>query len=340
MLAIQSNVNLKPFNTFGFSVHTDSLLEVESMETLKMLLNDPTFEQPRFILGGGSNILFTQNFHGLVIKMVIKGIEVIQENEEHIWLRVGAGEVWHDFVMYCVSHNYGGVENLSLIPGTVGASPIQNIGAYGVEVKETIDTVEAIDLTTGSYCTFSNADCVFGYRDSVFKQRAFKGKYIITHVVFKLTKHNHKFVINYGAIKDLLNQSPDQPLSIKAISDVVIHIRKSKLPDPAVIGNAGSFFKNPTISKSQYEVLQKEFPAMPSYPVDEHHVKVPAGWLIEQCGWKGKTFDAIGVHKQQALVLVNYGGGKGHEVWQLAQRILSSVKDKFNIELHPEVNIL
>lgn len=284
-------------------------------------------------------MLFTKNFEGLVIKVELRGIDVLAEDDETVTVKVGAGEIWHQFVLYCVERNWGGVENLSLIPGTVGAAPIQNIGAYGVEIKNIVISVEAIEIETGQTRTFTNSECNFGYRDSIFKQEM-KGKFLISSVTLKLTKRNHQLNTSYGAIDETLKlQGISQP-TVKSISDAVIQIRRSKLPDPAVIGNAGSFFKNPTIDVGLYEAIKKDHPSFPSYPSGNGFVKIPAAWLIEQCGWKGKTFDSIGVHKNQALVLVNYGGGDGKKLWQLALDIKASVQKKFNINLQPEVNVI
>lgn len=339
MLTIQSNVSLKSYNTFGIDVTTRYLVEVDNDEDIQTLLQLPNIQTlPKLILGGGSNLLLTQDFNGLVIKIKIKGIETIKEDQDHVWLRVGAGENWHEFVMYCVERGLGGIENLSLIPGTVGAAPMQNIGAYGVEIKDTFDRLEAVDIATGVKRIFTNTDCRFGYRDSVFKNEA-KEQYIITYVQFRLDK-NPVFHISYGDIQKTLEQIGVKELTIKAVSDAVIKIRRSKLPDPAEIGNAGSFFKNPEISASQYEALKSEYPDIPGYVVNEDIVKVPAGWLIEQCGWKGKRFGNIGVHTRQALVLVNYGGGKGQEIKQLSEKIQISVQERFGICLHSEVNFV
>ncbi|HZI23834.1 MAG TPA: UDP-N-acetylmuramate dehydrogenase [Chryseolinea sp.] len=254
-------------------------------------------------------------------------------------MKVGAGENWHQFVLYCVERNWGGVENLSLIPGTVGAAPIQNIGAYGVEIKNIITSVEAMEIDSGEIKTFSNSECNFGYRDSIFKQNE-KNKYLISSITLILTRRNHHFNTSYGAIEETLKQQGISHPTVKSISDAVIQIRRSKLPDPQVVGNAGSFFKNPTIDNKLYEFIKKDYPSFPSYPSANGLVKIPAGWLIEQCGWKGKTFDQIGVHKNQALVLVNYGGGEGKRIWQLALDIKASVQQKFNITLQPEVNVI
>lgn len=339
MLTIQSNVSLKSYNTFGIDVTTRYLVEVDNDQDIQTLLQLPDIQLlPKLILGGGSNLLLTQDFNGLVIKINIKGIETVKEDQNHVWLRVGAGENWHEFVMYCVERGLGGIENLSLIPGTTGAAPMQNIGAYGVEIKDTFDRLEAVDIATGVKRIFTNTDCRFGYRDSVFKNEV-KGQYIISNVLFRLDK-NPIFHTSYGDIQKTLEQMGVKELTIKAISEAVIKIRRSKLPDPAEIGNAGSFFKNPEIPALQYETLKNEFPDIPGYIINEEIVKVPAGWLIEQCGWKGKRFGTIGVHARQALVLVNYGGGKGQEIKQLAERIQTSVEEHFGICLHTEVNFV
>ena len=339
MLTIQSNVSLKSYNAFGIDVTTRYLVEVDNDQDIQTLFQLPDIQSlPKLILGGGSNLLLTQDFNGLVIKINIKGIETVKEDQDHVWLRVGAGENWHEFVMYCVERGLGGIENLSLIPGTVGAAPMQNIGAYGVEIKDTFDRLEAVDISTGVKRIFTNADCRFGYRDSVFKNEV-KGQYIISNVQFKLDK-NPVFHVSYGDIQKTLEQMGVKELTLKAISEAVIKIRRSKLPDPAEIGNAGSFFKNPEIPASQYETLKIEYPNIPGYVINEEIVKVPAGWLIEQCGWKGKRFGNIGVHARQALVLVNYGGGKGLEIKQLSERIQASVEEHFGICLHTEVNFI
>ena len=338
-MTIQTNVSLKPYNTFGIAATAKYFVEVTSIEQLQAVLQNPEYLGiERLILGGGSNLLLTKDFDGLVIKIVIKGIEKYEENEQNIWLKVGAGEVWHDLVLYCVNHNYAGVENLSLIPGTVGAAPMQNIGAYGVEIKEVFESLEAIEISTGKSRIFTKDECQFGYRESIFKH-AVKGKYVIINVNFKLNK-TPVYHVEYGAIKDTLAEMGVDQLSIKAISNAVISIRQSKLPNPAEIGNAGSFFKNPEIPKAQFDVLKEQFPTIPSYPVNEQTVKVPAGWLIEQAGWKGQRFGNIGVHAKQALVLVNFGDGKGNEIKELSQKIQDSIKEKFGIQLHAEVNFI
>lgn len=336
---IQQNVQLKPYNTFGLEATARYFVEVSSVEELKKILQNTDYQHlPKLILGGGSNMLLTKDFEGLVIKINIGGIEKVSEDAEQVILKVGAGVVWHQFVMHCVEQNLGGVENLSLIPGTVGAAPMQNIGAYGVEIKEVFVELEALNLETFEIETFDLKTCRFGYRESIFKHEA-KGKYIIVSVSFHLQKHP-KFNVSYGAINDTLAEMGVTELSIKAISDAVIHIRQSKLPNPAEIGNAGSFFKNPEIAKTQFEALKEKFPNVPSYPVNETTVKVPAGWLIEQAGWKGQRFGNVGVHTKQALVLVNYGGGKGLEIKELSEKIQASVSEKFGINLHAEVNFI
>jgi UDP-N-acetylmuramate dehydrogenase len=254
-------------------------------------------------------------------------------------LKVGSGENWHEFVLYCVSRDFGGIENLSLIPGTVGAAPMQNIGAYGIEIKEVIHNVEAIGLETDEVRTFSKEECRFGYRESIFKQEV-KDKFFISSITLTLTKKVHQFNISYGSIEEELKEKNDQKVSIRSISDAVIRIRQKKLPDPKIIGNAGSFFKNPSVEKTVFDALKKDFPTLPFFAGEKNLIKIPAAWLIEQCGWKGKTLENIGVHKHQALVLVNYGGGEGKKIWELALAIQASVKEKFHITLHPEVNII
>jgi len=312
---------------------------IKSHADIEALFGSDTWKKSSLIIGGGSNILFTRDFEGLVIKNDLKGIEVRDEDTNHILLRTGAGENWHEFVMYCISQDYGGIENLSLIPGCTGAAPMQNIGAYGVELKNTFYSLEAFDMVTGEIKTFHSPDCKFGYRDSVFKN-IYKNRYLILHVTLKLTKKYHRYYTDYGAIKETLKENKVKKLTIKAISDAVIRIRNSKLPDPAESGNAGSFFKNPTVDKVDFEGLRAEFPDIPGYNSEANQVKIPAAWMIEYCGWKGKRRDQIGVHDKQALVIVNYGGGKGKDIARLAYDIRDSVADTFGIELEPEVNIV
>jgi len=336
---MQHNVSLRTLNTFGLESRAQYFEEVRTVKELLAILTDTSLEKiPKFILGGGSNILLIRNIDALVIKMSIKGIKKIKEDENYITLHAGAGEAWHDFVMYCVDNGYAGVENLSLIPGTVGAAPMQNIGAYGVEIRDVVETVEAISTETGEARIFSREECHFGYRESIFKHEL-KGKYIITGVTFQLNKIP-VYHVEYGDIQKTLAEMGVKTPSIKAVSDAVIFIRKSKLPDPAEIGNAGSFFKNPEIPQKQFDALKNYYPALPGYPATPTFVKVPAGWLIEQAGWKGFRDGAIGVHARQALVLVNYGGGEGEQIRLLSQKIQDSVEEKFGIRLSAEVNFI
>ncbi|MCD6012088.1 MAG: UDP-N-acetylenolpyruvoylglucosamine reductase [Flavipsychrobacter sp.] len=330
----QQNISLKPYNTFGIDVPAEYFAILNNIDLLEEVT---TLPYTKHILGGGSNILLTQPVNGLVIYNTLKGITVAKEDESHVWLSVASGEVWHDFVLYAIDKGWGGIENLALIPGTVGASPMQNIGAYGVEAKETIESVTFWNWQEKAFMTYSNKECAFGYRDSVFKH-GLKEKVFIISVVYKLNKQP-KFNTSYGAIGQELEYMGVQELSVKAIAQAVVNIRTSKLPDPQQIGNAGSFFKNPTVPKAQFDVLHASYPGMPSYPLNGEMVKVPAGWLIEQCGWKGYRLGETGVHAKQALVLVNYGNAKGSEVWALSQQILDSVKEKFGIELEREVQV-
>ena len=336
---VQQNISLQPFNTFHISETAQWFARFDSTEILQQLLQNPTIQHlPKLVLGGGSNILFTKPFKGVVLKNEIKGIEKIKEDNDYVYLQVGAGEHWHQFVQYCVQHNWGGVENLSLIPGCVGAAPIQNIGAYGVEVKDVIESVEAYDVVENKFIYLLNKECHFGYRDSVFKHN-YKHTHIITSVIFRLRKYPI-FNIQYGAIQHELEQMQVKHLSIQAISEAVIHIRQSKLPDPAVLGNAGSFFKNPTINIIQFESLQQEHPTIVGYPTSNNHIKIAAGWLIEQCGWKGYRKGNVGCYEHQALVVVNYGNASGQEVYDFSENIIQSVQKKFGILLEREVNTI
>jgi UDP-N-acetylmuramate dehydrogenase len=337
-MQLQNNVSLKPFNTFGIDVKAKTFVSVNSVAELQEVLK--TFQnQSKLILGGGSNMLLTKDVDAVVIHLNIKGIEVLHQDTSHVLVKAFAGENWHEFVLWCLKNNYGGVENLSLIPGNIGAVPIQNIGAYGVEIKDVLESCEAMHIETGEIKSFSNQDCNFGYRESVFKQ-SLKNKYVIINVSFKLTKNLHQLKIGYGDIKtELEKQGVDIP-KINDISQAVIRIRQSKLPDPKEIGNSGSFFKNPIISISKYQSLLKNFPNMPNYPISDNLVKVPAGWLIEHAGFKGKTMGNYGVHKKQALVLVNYGGADGENIYNLAKLIQLTVKRLFDIEIEMEVNVL
>jgi len=348
-MKVQEKILIKSYNTFGISVYADLFAKFNSVNELAELLE---FKQPQtpnhkpqtLILGGGSNILFTKDFHGLVLKNEIKGIKTIKEDEYHVYVQAGAGENWHGFVLYCIQHGLAGVENLSLIPGNVGASPMQNIGAYGVEVKDVFYSLEAWHIKDKKLINFSLNDCEFGYRESVFKRR-YKDEFVITDVTFRLNRIP-EFNISYGAIGQELEKMGVKNLSIKAISQAVINIRSSKLPDPAVIGNAGSFFKNPEIENSTFEILKKTYPGMVGYELPNGNVKLAAGWLIEQCGpangtsWKGFRRGDAGCHEKQALVLVNYGNATGKEIYDLSEEILQNVKEKFGVRLEREVNIV
>jgi UDP-N-acetylmuramate dehydrogenase len=338
MLQIHENVSLKNFNTFGIDAYARYFVEINHKEELVELLKDSKWndETQRLILGGGSNMLFTQNFEGLVVKINIRGIEH-RINHEEVFVESGAGEVWGDLVNYCVDWGFVGMENLSLIPGSVGASPVQNIGAYGVELKDIFESCEAFEIETKTFKTFNQEACNFDYRESIFKQ-TLKGKYIITSVKFKLSTLLH-LNISYGAIADELEKRDIVKPTIKDVSTVVSAIRVSKLPDPSTIGNAGSFFKNPVITISEFESIHQKFPNMVHFIVKDG-IKLAAGWLIEQCGFKGKTIGNTGTWKNQALVLVNHGGASGAEVYSLSEQIILSVKEKFDVKLEREVNIV
>lgn len=336
---IQHNVSLKPFNTFGIEVFAEKFASFSTLDELDMILQDEEADgEELFVLGGGSNILFTKNQKGLVLRNELKGISITKEEGDNVWIEAAAGEVWHKLVLQSIEEGLAGIENLSLIPGCVGAAPMQNIGAYGVEIKDVFEELEAYEIATGKLRTFNNEECEFGYRESIFK-RALKGKYIILSITLKLSR---KAVLNtsYGAIENELKASGIERPTIKDVSDAVIKIRQSKLPDPAEIGNSGSFFKNPVISWEQFEKLQEEYPNIANYPIDENQVKIAAGWLIDQAGWKGKTLGNYGVHKNQALVLVNYGGASGADIYDLSEEILQSIHKKYGIQLEREVNIL
>lgn len=333
---ISENISLKNYNTFGISVNAKRFISINLVEELQQLLFK---EKELFLLSGGSNMLFTKDIEKLVTHINIKGISIENEDENFVEVTVNAGENWDEFVLWCVNKNYGGLENLSLIPGKVGTCPMQNIGAYGVEVKDTITKVSVLEIETGKIKSFSNEECKFDYRNSIFKKEV-KDKYIIISVSFKLTKKHHVFHTSYGAIETELSLKEIINPNLKDISDAVIAIRKSKLPDPKKLGNSGSFFKNPLITVKHFENLQKKFPTIPSYIISETELKIPAGWLIEQAGFKGKRFGNCGVHEKQALVLVNYGNAAGIEILNLAKMIQKTILEKFEIELEIEVNII
>lgn len=338
-MIIYQNISLKPYNTFGIDVSAEQFVEVKTVEEVQVLCTTfNLYERKKLILGGGSNILLTKNFDGMAIKMNLTGMDIIKEDDDHAWVKAMCGELWHDFVQFCVNKNLGGVENLSLIPGCVGAAPMQNIGAYGAEIKDTFEELFAVEIETGKLVKFTNAECKFGYRESVFKHEA-KDKFIIVAVTFKLNK---KVQLNtqYGAIQNTLLANGIKEPTIKDVSDAVIQIRSTKLPNPKELGNSGSFFKNPEISGNEYASKLENFPNMPGYKLENGNVKVPAGWLIEQCGFKGKRIGNTGAHKDQALVLVNYGGATGNEIYDLALQIKDKVFETFKIEINPEVNII
>lgn len=333
---IQQNISLKKYNTFGISVNAKRFISVDSVYLLQQILKQ---EKDIFLISGGSNMLLTKDIEKLVVHIDFKGISIDREDENNVYLTVNAGENWHDFVLWTINNDFGGIENLSLIPGNVGTCPIQNIGAYGVEVKDVITKVEALEIETGKLVSFSNEVCDFGYRNSIFKNEE-KGKYVIVAVSFKLTKNKHTLNTSYGAIETELEAKNIVSPSLQDVSNAVIAIRKSKLPDPKEIGNSGSFFKNPVISKDQFLELQKENPNIPNYPVSDTEIKVPAGWLVEQSGFKGKRFGDAGIHEKQALVLVNYGNASGKEIYLLAQKIQEKVFKNFGISLEIEVNVI
>jgi len=338
-LNLQSNISLKQYNTFGIDVYAKYLFAFSTTDELQYLLSDKSFQnEEKLVLGGGSNILFTKNVEALVLKNEITGIELIEETENYFFVKAGAGVAWHEFVMYCIQKGYAGIENLALIPGNVGASPMQNIGAYGVEIKDVFHSLEAIRISDNEKVILTKSACEFGYRESVFKH-AYKNQFVITSVIYQLNK-KPEFHISYGAIKEELDRLQIHDLSINAIAQAVMNIRRSKLPDPNVIGNAGSFFKNPEIDSSFFNELKNNFPQIIGYCSNESaKTKVAAGWLIENCGWKGYRSGDAGCHDKQSLVLVNFGKASGNEIFDLSEKIIESVKNKFGVQLQREVNI-
>ena len=338
-MKLLENISLKKLNTFGIDASCRYYLDINSIEDIKEYIQDKTLKgYKRLVLGGGSNLLFTKSFDGIVLKNNLKGIEIIKEDADHVYLKSAAGEIWHNFVLNSIDKGLGGIENLSLIPGCVGASPMQNIGAYGVEIKDTFHELEAINFDDGAIHKFNAKDCEFGYRESVFKHKL-KDRFIICNVTFKLSKHPI-FNTSYGAIEQELQNMQVKELSLQAISNAVCALRSSKLPNPAEIGNAGSFFKNPVIDAQKFEALKHLFPSIVGYKNNEKEVKLAAGWLIEQCGWKGFRSGDAGVHKNQALVLVNYKDATGDEIFLLSEKIIESVLLKFGVSLEREVNII
>lgn len=337
-MTLHSNFSLKNYNTFGIEAKAKQFIAVHSLYELKtVLVENPT--EKKFILGGGSNMLLTQDINALVIHIDLKGKKIIDENDDFVWVESQAGENWHEFVLWTIDQNFGGLENMSLIPGNVGTTPVQNIGAYGAEIKDHFISCQAISIANQEVRTFQNEECRFGYRESIFKNEV-KDQYIITSVVFKLTKRNHKINTSYGDILGELEKNDVQNPSLKDVSNAVIAIRQSKLPDPKELGNSGSFFKNPIVPKSDFEKIHQRFPEMKYFEVSATEVKVPAGWLIEQAGFKGKRFGDAGVHKNQALVLVNYGNATGQEILAVSKDIQETVFKTFGIRIEAEVNVI
>ena len=336
-MRVEHHIDLKPFNTFGLSSIAERMVHVEHPEELQDYFEggEPS---PSLVLGGGSNMLLTKDVAGTTLKIELPGIKVLKEDDDHVYVQVGAGEVWHQFVLHSIAQGWAGIENLSLIPGNVGAAPMQNIGAYGVEIKDVFYELEAYLTQDKTFEKFGLDDCAFGYRESVFK-RGFKNKAVITSVTFRLNKQP-TFHTSYGAIQQQLDAIGVQDLSIRAVSDAVIAIRQSKLPDPKEIGNSGSFFKNPVIDSAHFDQLKEKYPAIVGYPAGEGLTKVAAGWLIEHAGYKGKRIGDYGVHVKQALVLVNYGGAKGEDVFNLSEEIISTVNEVYGIQLEREVNVI
>ncbi|WP_395077871.1 UDP-N-acetylmuramate dehydrogenase [Flavobacterium sp.] len=335
---IISNFPLKKYNTFGIEAFAKKFVAVHSVDDLKKVLEENKSEK-KFILGGGSNMLLTKDIDALVIHIDLKGKKIIKEDENFVWVESQAGENWHELVLFTINQNFGGLENMSLIPGNVGTTPVQNIGAYGTEIKDTFVSCEAINIDTQEVKTFSKEECNFGYRESIFKHEV-KDQFIITSVVFKLTKRNHKINISYGDITAELEKQNIKNPTLKEVSNAVIAIRQSKLPDPKELGNSGSFFKNPIISRNLFNKVKLKFPEIKHYDVSESEVKVPAGWLIEQAGFKGKRFGDAGIHKNQALVLVNYGNATGQEILNVSKEIQKTIFEKYGIHIEAEVNII
>jgi UDP-N-acetylmuramate dehydrogenase len=337
-MLIQENKSLKPYNTFGVDATARYFLSVTAPEDLATAIGEDRGDRLLLVLGGGSNILFTRDFEGLVLKNDIQGLAVLEQDENDVRVRAGGGEDWHAFVQWCLRHGFYGLENLSLIPGSVGAAPVQNIGAYGVEVGDRIEAVEAIDMRSGDACRIGSDACEFAYRSSIFKDRC-RNRFFITAVTFRLKKKPH-LVTSYADVRRALSGKNEAEITPQELSDTICAIRRSKLPDPEEIANAGSFFKNPIISQRRYRDLAKRFPELPAYAVDDQQIKVAAGWMIEHCGWKGRRMGACGVYPQQALVLVNYGGASGRDILNLAEAVQASVEKRFAIRLHPEPLIL
>jgi len=337
-MEITNQFSLKKYNTFGIEAKAKQFVAVHSVAELKTILKEHSSDK-KFILGGGSNMLITRDIDALVIHIDLKGKAIIKEDDNDVWVECQAGENWHEFVLYTINYDFGGLENMSLIPGNVGTTPVQNIGAYGTEIKDTFVSCDAINIETQEIKTFLKEECRFGYRESIFKNEV-KDQYVITSVVFKLTKRNHMINTSYGDITaELTNKGITNP-TLKEVSNAVIAIRQSKLPDPKELGNSGSFFKNPILKKADFAPIHEKFPEMKYYEVSESEVKVPAGWLIEQAGFKGKRFGDAGIHKNQALVLVNYGNATGQEILNVSKEIQKTIYDTFGIHIEAEVNII
>ena len=337
-MEIVPNFSLKKYNTFGIEAKAKQFVAVHSVQDLKTILQENKSQQ-KFILGGGSNMLLTKDIDALVVHIDLKGKSIIEDNGDFVWVESQAGESWHEFVLWTIDQNFGGLENMSLIPGNVGATPVQNIGAYGTEIKDTFVSCEAMIIESQEMITFTKEECRFGYRESIFKNEV-KNQYIITSVVFKLTKTNHKINTSYGDILAELARNNINNPTLKDVSNAVITIRQSKLPDPKQLGNSGSFFKNPILLKSDFQKIHQQFPEMKYFDISETEVKVPAGWLIEQAGFKGKRFGDAGIHKNQALVLVNYGTATGQEILNIAKDIQETIFKKFGIHIEAEVNVI
>jgi UDP-N-acetylmuramate dehydrogenase len=337
-MEIQTQFSLKKHNTFGIEAKAKEFVAVHSVKDLDLILKENKSKN-KFILGGGSNMLLTKDIDALVIHVDLKGKKIVQQDDDFVWIECQAGENWHELVLWSINQDFGGLENMSLIPGNVGTTPVQNIGAYGIEIKDTFVSCDAMNIKNQEIKTFTNTECKFGYRESVFKNEI-KDQYIITSVIFKLTKKNHKINISYGDIKAELYKKNIEIPSLKDVSNAVIAIRQSKLPNPKELGNSGSFFKNPILLKKNFEPIHKKFPEMKFYEISETEVKVPAGWLIEQAGFKGKRFGDAGIHKNQALVLVNYGNATGQEILNVSKNVQKTVLEMFGIEIEAEVNVI
>ena len=336
-MKIEENISIKDIHTFHLPVKTKWLAEYETIEELKQLLRSDLLKQnPFFHIGGGSNLLFLHDYPGVLLHSCIRFFRIVKETDTQVYLQVGAGVKWDDCVVYAVDNGWGGMENLSWIPGEVGASAVQNIGAYGAEAKDVIAEVETLEIATGDVRIFTTEECEYGYRDSIFKRPENKSVFV-TYVCFRLSKEEH-YTLDYGTIRQELEKYP--ALTLPVLRKVIIDIRESKLPDPKVMGNAGSFFMNPIVPREKLEALQQEFPRIPFYELNDGRVKIPAGWMIDQCGWKGKSLGPAAVHDKQALVLVNRGGAKGSDIIALSDAVRASVREKFGIDIHPEVNLV